>query len=95
MIEGRQPINIFPEEEIESVARAWARSYGYRLREPLTIVPLLTLVPDGEQIMSARLEGWSIFAQARQKTTGREVTVTFPLKRLASSVVPDEEPQEC
>ncbi len=95
MIEGQQAIDIFPEKEIGNVARDWADSYGYRLKEPLTIVPLLTLVPDGEQIMSARLEGWNIFAQAEQHATGKEVTVTFALKRLATSIVPDEEPQEC
>ncbi len=95
MIDGKQPIDIFPEQEIEHVARTWASSYGYKLKEPLTIVPLLTLVADRDQIMSARLEGWTIFAQAEQKATGQEVTITFPLKLLASSVVPDEEPKEC
>jgi hypothetical protein len=95
MIEGGQAIDVFPEQEIRSVARAWASSYGYLLKEPLTIVPLLTLVPDGEQIMSVRLEGWNLFAQARQQATGREVTLTFVLKRLADSVVPDDAPKEC
>jgi hypothetical protein len=95
MIEGQPVIDAFPEKEIRNVARAWASSYGYSLKEPLTIVPLLTLIPDGEQIMSAWLEGWSIFAQAERKATGREVTIMFSLKRLADSVVPDEEPREC
>lgn len=95
MIEGYQSVDVFPEQEIRSVAKAWASSYGYTLKEPLTIVPLLTLVPDGEQIMSARLEGWTIFAQATRKASGEEVTVLIPLRRLANSVVPDEEPQEC
>jgi hypothetical protein len=95
MIEGSQAVDIFPEKEIRTVARAWASSYGYLLKEPLTIVPLLTLVPDGEQIMSARLEGWNIFAQATRHTTGQEVTIAFVLKRLADSIVPDEEPKEC
>jgi hypothetical protein len=95
MIEGQQVIDAFPEREIRNVARAWASSYGYTLKEPLTIVPLLTLIPDGEQIMSAWLEGWSIFAQAERKATRREVTIMFSLKRLAGSVVPDEEPREC
>jgi hypothetical protein len=95
MIGGKETIDIFPEHEIRNVARAWASSYGYALKEPLTIVPLLTLVPDGEQIMSVRLEGWNLFAQAEQKASGEEVTITFALKRLADSVVPDEEPREC
>ena len=95
MIEGYQSIDIFPEQEIRNVAKAWANSYGYQLHEPLTIVPLLTLVPDGEQIMSARLEGWMIFAQATRKASNQDVAIMFPLKRLANSVVPDEEPREC
>lgn len=95
MIERQPSIDNFPEQEIRHVARAWASSYGYTLQEPLTIVPLLALVPDGEHIMSARLEGWTIFAQAGQQSTNRVVSITFPLKRLAGSVVPDEEPQEC
>ncbi|HLW01451.1 MAG TPA: hypothetical protein VKT82_22535 [Ktedonobacterales bacterium] len=95
MIEGYQSADVFPEQEIRNVAKAWASSYGYNLEEPMTIVPLLTLVPDDEQIMSARLEGWTIFAQARRKASGQEVTVLIPLKRLANSVVPEEEPQEC
>ncbi len=95
MIESSQPVNIFPEQEIRSVTKAWASSYGYDLEEPLTIVPLLTLVPDGMQVMSARLEGWTIFAQATRKASDQEVTILFSLKLVAGSVVPDEEPQEC
>ncbi len=95
MIERGSTIDVFPEKEIQTVAKDWAGSYGYLLKEPLTIVPLLTLVPDGEQIMSVRLEGWNIFAQAERRATGEEVTITFELKCLAGSIVPDEVPQEC
>lgn len=95
MMGEQQTINTVPEAEIGNVARAWASSYGYAVKEPLTIVPLLALVPDGRHIMSARLEGWTIFAQAEQRATGREVTITFALQRLAGCVVPDEEPLEC
>jgi hypothetical protein len=95
MIAGTYSTDVFPEQEIRYVARSWASSYGYTLQEPLTIVPLLTLIPDGEHVMRVQLEGWNIFAQASQKATNQEVTVTFPLKLLANSVVPDEEPKEC
>jgi len=95
MIEQERPVTMFPTKEIHLVAKDWAKSYGYLLKEPLTIVPLLTLVPDGDQIMSVLLEGWNIFAQAERHDTGEEVTVTFGLKSLAGSVVPDEPPQEC
>lgn len=97
MIGGQPVIDAFPEREIRNVARAWASSYGYTLKEPLTIVPLLTLVPDseGKQIMRTWLEGWNVFAQAQPKAADREVTIMFSLKRLANSVVPDEEPREC
>jgi hypothetical protein len=95
MIKGEQTLDDVSQKEIRTVAKAWASSYGYRLKEPLMIVPLLTLVPDGEQIMSVRLEGWSIFAQTDHHMSGQEVTITFRLNHLAGSAVPDEVPKEC
>lgn len=95
MIEGEPKLDAVSEKEIRTVAKAWASSYGYLLKEPLTIVPLLTLVPDEEQIMSVRLEGWNIFAQTDHRVTGEEVTITFRLIHIAGSVVPDEAPKEC
>jgi hypothetical protein len=95
MVGSEQTIDIFPKKEIRTVAKDWASNAGYLLKEPLMIVPLLTLVPDGDQIMSVLLEGWNVFAQAERRATGEEVTITFELKCVAGKIVPDDVPREC